>query len=130
MTPQRYEQIGHLLNEALKRAPSDRAAFLAETCADNELRREVESLIASHERADAFIEQSPDDIAAGWQAAISSIPELSFAHYRLSSLLGKGGMGEVWLAEDTQLRRKVAIKLLTSDITVDEGRVRRFSQEA
>jgi len=130
MTPERYDQIGYLLDEALKRAPSDRAAFLAEACGDNELRREVTSLIASHEQADKFIEQPPDDIAAGWQAAVTSIPQTSFAHYRVLSLLGKGGMGEVWLAEDSQLGRKVAIKLLTSDITIDEGRVRRFSQEA
>src|SRR5690349_22528628 len=127
MTPERYDQIGYLLDEALKRAPSDRAAFLAEACGDNELRREVTSLIASHEQADKFIEQPPDDIAAGWQAAVTSIPQTSFAHYRVLSLLGKGGMGEVWLAEDSQLGRKVAIKLLTSDITIDEGRVRRFS---
>ena len=130
MTPERYEQIHQLFHAALEREPSDRAAFLAEACGDDELRREVGSLIASHEQADNFIEQPPDDVAAGWQAAITSLPESSFAHYRVFSLLGKGGMGEVWLAEDTQLGRKVAVKLLTTDFTIDEGRVRRFSQEA
>jgi eukaryotic-like serine/threonine-protein kinase len=130
MTPERYEQIRQLFHDALEREPSDRAAFLDETCGDDELRREVASLIASHEQADNFIEQPPDDVAAGWQAAITSPPESSLAHYRVFSLLGKGGMGEVWLAEDTRLGRKVAVKLLTADFTFDEGRVRRFSQEA
>ena len=130
MTPERYEQIGQLYHAALEREPADRAAFLAEACGDNELRREVASLISSHEQAENFIEQPPDDIAAGWRAAVTSLPEHSFAHYQMFSLLGKGGMGEVWLAEDTQLGRKVAVKLLPAEFTTEVGRVRRFAQEA
>ena len=130
MTPERYEKIGQLYHAALELAPADRAAFLADACGDDQLRRDVASLIASHEQADNFIEQPPDDVAAGWQAAAASPPERSFAHYQMLSLLGKGGMGEVWLAEDTQLGRKVAVKLLPTDFTTDVGRVRRFAQEA
>ena len=130
MTPERYEQIGQLYHAALEREPADRASFLAEACGDDELRREVASLIDSHEQAENFIEQPPDDIAAGWQAAVISLPERTFAHYRMFSLLGKGGMGEVWLAEDTQLGRKVAVKLLPAEFTSEAGRVRRFAQEA
>jgi serine/threonine protein kinase len=130
MTPELYEQIGQLYHAALEREPADRAAFLAEACGDDELRREVASLIDSHEQAENFIEQPPDDIAAGWQAAVTSPPERSFAHYQMFSLLGKGGMGEVWLAEDTQLGRKVAVKLLPAEFTTDVERVRRFAREA
>ncbi len=131
MTPERYEQIGRLYHAALECEPAERAAFLAEARgADGSLRREVASLIASHEQAGAFIEQPPDDVAAGWQVAAGALPVRSFAHYRMLSLLGKGGMGEVWLAEDTQLRRKVAIKLLPAEFTTDAERVRRFAQEA
>ncbi|HXI88788.1 MAG TPA: protein kinase [Blastocatellia bacterium] len=130
MTPERYEKIGQLYHAALELAPADRAAFLAEACGDDELRRDVASLIASHEQADNFIEQPPDDVAAGWQAAAASPPGRSFAHYQMFSLLGRGGMGEVWLAEDTKLGRKVAVKLLAGDVTTDVACVRRFAQEA
>jgi hypothetical protein len=130
MTPERYEQIGQLYHAALERAPADRAAFLAEACGDDDLRHEVASLLDSHKQAESFIERPPDDVAAGWQAAAASLTETRFAHYQMLSVLGTGGMGEVWLAEDTQLGRKVAVKLLPAEFTTDAGRVRRFSQEA
>src|SRR6185295_4600438 len=130
MTPERYEQIGQLYHAALEREPADRAAFLAEACGDDELRREVVSLLNSHKQAESFIERPPDDVAAGWQAAAASLTETRFAHYQMLAVLGTGGMGEVWLAEDTQLGRKVAVKLLPAEFTTDAGRLRRFSQEA
>src|SRR5215510_10536069 len=52
------------------------------------------------------------------------------SHYRIVSKIGAGGMGEVWLAEDTRLGRKVALKLLPAEFTEDSDRVRRFTQEA
>ncbi|MGH9935767.1 MAG: hypothetical protein ACREAM_05940, partial [Blastocatellia bacterium] len=57
-------------------------------------------------------------------------PNTAIAHYRLLAPLGAGGMGEVYLAEDTKLSRKVALKLLPAEFTQDAGRVRRFEQEA
>jgi serine/threonine protein kinase len=57
-------------------------------------------------------------------------PNSTVSHYRIVSKLGAGGMGEVWLAEDTRLDRKVALKILPAEFTQDEERVRRFTQEA
>jgi eukaryotic-like serine/threonine-protein kinase len=131
MTPERYEQIGNLYHAALEREPATRADFLAAACGvDEAMRREVASLITAHEQAGNFIERPPDDVAAGWQAAAGTLPSRSFGRYRILSPLGKGGMGEVWLAEDTQLGRKVAVKLLPSEFAHDAERLRRFAQEA
>ncbi len=130
MTPERYEQIGNLFHAALERAPAERAAYLIEACGEDEaMRREVASLIAAHEQAANFIEQPPDDVAAGWQAS-APLPARNFGRYRVLSPLGKGGMGEVWLAEDTELQRQVAVKLLPPEFAHDVERLRRFAQEA
>ncbi len=129
MTPERYEQVAELYHAALERAPGERAAFLAEACGPDEaLRREVASLLVSHEQAESFIERQPDDVAAGWQLA--ACPPRRFAHYSMVSQLGEGGMGEVWLAQDDRLGRQVAVKLLPAEFTTDAGRVRRFAREA
>ena len=131
MTPERYEQIGQIYQAALERQPTERADFLAEACgADETLCLEVNSLLVAHEQAKTFLEQSPEDVAAGWQVAASPAAQGSLAHYRMLSLLGKGGMGEVWLAEDTHLRRQVAVKLLPAEFTHDAERVQRFAREA
>lgn len=58
------------------------------------------------------------------------LPNTTIAHYGIVSRIGSGGMGEVYLAEDTKLRRKVALKLLAADLTKNEDRLRRFEQEA
>lgn len=139
---ERHRRIEAIYNAALERDTSAQAAFLIEACAgDNDLRREVESLLAAHKQAGSFLETPAIEEHARYFAATgtseeSSAPSLSnlsgrsISQYKILSAIGKGGMGEVWLAEDTQLRRHVALKLLPPKFTTQAVHVRRFKQEA
>ena len=133
MTPERWQRFKELFHAALERAPGERAAFLDEECAgDAHLRAEVESLIQSHEQDGEFMDAPAARMAAGleaWAGAELEAGQLVGA-YRVVGTLGEGGMGKVYLAQDTRLGRKVALKLLPSSFTRDEERVRRFEQEA
>jgi serine/threonine protein kinase/formylglycine-generating enzyme required for sulfatase activity/pimeloyl-ACP methyl ester carboxylesterase len=133
MTPQRWQQIDQLLDAALEREPSERAAFLDKACAGDEaLRREVEALLASDEQASRFLEAPALEVAAEimTEDQAESLVGRSLGPYKVLSLLGTGGMGEVYLAEDSRLGRKVALKLLPEYLAGDQPRVRRFKQEA
>lgn len=138
MTPERHQQLAELYQAVLELAPERRAAFLDHACAgDSELRREMESLIAFQSQAEQFIEQPALEMAALEFAARHLAEEHGNAlvgqrlnQYEVLAPLGAGGMGEVFLAEDTRLRRKVALKLLPLRFTADQDRLRRFEQEA
>lgn len=133
MTPERWKQIGELYQATLELQPDERAAFLGRACGDDEaLRREVESLLAVDECAGGFLSGGAMKAAAKLlveDEALSLIGK-GLGHYQVLSLLGAGGMGEVYLAEDTRLSRPVALKLLPRHFSKDEGRLRRFEQEA
>jgi len=133
MKPERWKQIEKLYDAALQLEAPRRAAFLDRACdGDEELRREVASLLASDAQAGSFLAAPAVEVAAKVIAAepVSSPIGRRIGHYQVQSLLGAGGMGEIYLAQDTQLGRKVAIKLLPVEFTADAGRVRRFAQEA
>jgi eukaryotic-like serine/threonine-protein kinase len=137
MTPQQYERLTELFHEALEIAPSEREIFLDHVSeSDAELRCELEVLLAA--QASALTGKPPDDIAAAYLARIgdcsATVPLLTLNtrldHYEIRALLGKGGMGEVYLAEDIRLHRKVALKILPVDVAANQDRMRRFEQEA
>lgn len=133
MTPERIQQIKQLYQAALDRAPNQRAAFLAEACPEDEaLRREVEALLVYEERTESFLETPAVKWAAGMLAEDKAIALAGreMGTYRIQFLLGAGGMGEVWLAQDSRLGRKAALKLLPARFTLDQERVRRFMREA
>src|SRR5215510_12190242 len=131
MTPERWQRIDHLLQEAVTRPRHERAAFLDKACADEASRREVDSLISYHEQAENFLEvpaleAAPELLADQGESLVG----LSVGSYRIERLLGAGGMGEVYLAKDTKLDRRVAIKFLPPDLEADELARRRLIREA
>src|SRR5215469_5542183 len=133
MTPQRWQQVKQIFQSAIECPPDERDAFLARACSgDPGLRREVESLISSHNQARDSIEGLPVEAATSMLAddQASAIIGNQIGHYSVLSHVGRGGMGQVFLAQDTRLGRKVALKLLRTEFTRDEERVRRFQQEA
>jgi predicted ATPase/serine/threonine protein kinase len=133
MTPQEYARVEQLYHDAMEHPPETRAAFLADACAGDEaVHREVVSLLAAHEEAGAFISTPALDVAARLIASQEEAATLggTVGAYEVLSLIGRGGMGEVYLAVDTRLGRKVAVKLLRSGLTSQADVVRRFEQEA
>ena len=131
MTPERWQQLKQIFQSALERKPAERSAFLNQACAgDAALRSEVESLITSHDQAGNSIEAMAGEAATEMLSDDRAIVGKQIGRYQVLDLIGQGGMGEVFLAQDTSLGRKVALKLLRSDLTNNEERLRRFQREA
>jgi serine/threonine protein kinase/Tfp pilus assembly protein PilF len=134
MTPERYRHIGDLYHAAMELEPRQRDAFLDEASeGDESLRQEVASLIASAGRAGSFIESPAIKLAAAQLAGDQSASLIGqhVGHYKIVSLLGGGGMGAVYLAEDTSpLDRRVAVKFLHLRPNADEHPRKRFIREA
>jgi eukaryotic-like serine/threonine-protein kinase len=137
MDAKRWNQIKEIYDRALDLGGEEREGLIAEACGDDDdLRREVESLLAAHKDAGTFLQSPAVEVAAREIVAdevTSAAPQLigrELANYRIVSLLGRGGMGEVYLVEDKRLNRKVTLKLLPVRFTNDAERVRRFEREA
>src|ERR1051326_1748144 len=132
MNPERYQRLQALLEAALEQEPDHRSAFLDEACAGDEaLRTQVEDLVISSGHVGSFLESPVAEIAAQLVSDQSKlIIGQSFGSYKVLALIGSGGMGDVYLAEDARLKRKVALKLLRASSLKDGELFRRFEQEA
>lgn len=133
MTPERWQHIKGLFQEAIDRSTAERGAFVDEVCAgDEDSRNEIQSLISFHARAQEFLEVPALEAAADWFAGDheDSLLGTLIGSYKIEARLGAGGMGEVYLAEDTKLDRKVAIKFLPKELEEDELARRRQIREA
>ena len=133
MKSDRWKEIERIYHAALERRADEREAFLDETCLDDAgLRREVESLLGYETRAEEFIEDPALDVAAEGMSRQPAQPMIGrrVGVYEITSLIGKGGMGEVYQARDTRLDRNVAIKTLPDLFSEDPQRLARFEREA
>lgn len=134
MDPDRLRQIEERYHAALELPPSERESFIRKSCGDDEdLRLEIESLLAVKSSSENFFEQPPLSLAAEMFSQKERQPNLAgkeISHYKIIRLIGAGGMGEVYLAEDTRLHRQIALKVLTSQFETDSERIKRFKKEA
>jgi len=133
MTPSQFQTIEEIFLAALEQKPDQVSAFLDTACGgDAVLRREVEMLLISDQRAGHFIEGSTVDLTTRIieNRQAHSLIGQTIGHYKISDSIGTGGMGEVYLATDIVAGRKAALKLLPLRFTDDAERLKRFQQEA
>jgi Tol biopolymer transport system component len=136
LTPERWQRARDVLHEAMQMEEDDRSAFLDSQCAtDPSLRIELKELLAAEGEVDSSFLEEP---AIAHAAAVNGTSEQTMmlpagtrlGPYQVQSLIGAGGMGEVYRARDTSLKRDVAIKVLPASFSRDPDRLRRFQLEA
>src|SRR5262245_41951529 len=133
MTPDRWKKLDALFHEALELQGEARAAHLARACGDDgQLREEAERLIAAHDQEGSFIDSPIFSETEGLTNDDRNMSPVGrrIGPYQVVSQLGRGGMGEVYLAKDTRLERKVALKVLPAAFIQIPDRALRFEREA
>ena len=128
-----WTTVKRIHQSALDIDPSERAAFVDKSCGGDEaLRREVQSLLTYAAEAESFLERPAVDIAPTppGESHEATLVGRTISHYQVLSLLGAGGMGEVYLARDPRLDRTVALKILPGELAADADRMQRFTREA
>src|SRR5664279_2934388 len=136
-SPEQDDRFMQLLAVARQKPPSERETYLRLACeGDEDLRSEIADELSSEERMGSFMQNPvgliPDENAHPDHTVTRPVlftAGLQVGQYRIESKLGEGGMSTVWLALDTRLGRRVAIKFLSDDLADAEGR-RRFQREA
>jgi len=134
MEAESWHKAKPIFDAVVELATHERRAFLDQACiGDDELRREIEGLLSSSDAAGSFMETP---FAGGVASVLTNgkadqlEPGQDFNRYKIVRKVGEGGMGEVYLAQDTDLKRPVAIKLLTSDVIRGSDQLPRFVREA
>ncbi|HEY0461377.1 MAG TPA: protein kinase [Pyrinomonadaceae bacterium] len=133
MNQARWQKVRKIFDVVVELAPSEREKFLVKSCgADDELRREVENLLDSDSQAESFLENpAAREVASLIIEKKESLETgTSFGHYEIVRQIGAGGMGEVYLAEDTKLDRRVALKILNEQFSRHGSNLERFIKEA
>jgi serine/threonine-protein kinase len=124
-----WARVKQLFQAALERNPDERAAFLREACGEDEtLRADVQSLLDAHGEAGAFADRPAVEIL-GFSASLVK-EGTQIGAYHIGARIGAGGMGEVFRAHDTTLRRDVAIKFLSPEFSLDPDGLARLEREA
>ena len=130
-SPDRWKEISALFNAALEQPVEQRAAFLASACEDETLRAQVVTLLDCHDPAEQFLTAPAAQVmSAAMTGDPAALVGRQLGSYRLDSLLGAGGMGQVYKATDTRLHRTVAVKLLPLAVRGDSQFQQRFEREA
>jgi serine/threonine-protein kinase len=132
MTPDRWKEIERLYHACVELEPSRRAQFLDAACADEQMRRELESLLAHREDGPSFIERRGLDVASELATGdvVQDLAGRALGPYQILSSIGAGGMGIVYRARDTRLGRDVAIKVLPERYVSDPDHLKYFEREA
>jgi eukaryotic-like serine/threonine-protein kinase len=134
MNIERLHQIEEIYHAVLEAPPSEREEIFNRKCGnDEDLRCEVESLLSFENTNESFLDSLPESLVGeifAKQDEGMRLDDKEIGHYKVRHLLGKGGMGEVYLAEDTKLRRQVALKVLPPEFSANRERKRRFETEA
>ena len=133
MRPENWQKVKAIFDSVVLKESNERSAYLRNACVDDpELRQEVEALLAASDAAEGFMDTPfAGEVADLLQDESDQLqPGQAFNRYKIIRKIGAGGMGKVYLAQDTHLKRLVAIKLLSADSIGDPNQVLRFVQEA
>ena len=132
MTPESWQQINDVLDAVLALPAEEQQAYLDAHCPDEDVRREVASLLEAHHDAETFLEEPADAFAAPFLPDVAGADPLvgqEIDGFRVLRVVGRGGMGIVYEAEDVGLARRVALKMIDPALARDATFVRRFQGE-